>query len=432
MLTRFRRADQAGFTMIEVLLALTLFGLLAGTVAATLGSILSKARNNQDRTIAANVATRLIDRLHAIPAGQLPDGQMVPQTVRSAGNVFTATITTSLVGEGASLSDSACDSGGALSARRISVVVTWVDMGSIRPVRSDTLRQLTVGEVDPTKGVAAVKVVDRNAKPAANQVVTLNPGNLQFTTGDDGCAVFSKLTPGSYTVSLATAGYVDQGGLATPARGITVAAGAVTKDPGFVYDRAASLALSYFLPVGDSATSYPPLPSTGVTLGNAAFTGNSRSYPVCTATTAYCAALGGAGIVTGLFPSPQGYLPWAGACADASSATSPASVVLNAGQMGTASVPLARVEVFVVDKNNPVADAVQITHGADGGCPVGSSGSLTSGPTSNRIAVGLPSGTWTFTYSTAGNKGKSQTITATKVLIASPTAPLTTVTLFVP
>jgi len=206
----------------------------------------------------------------------------------------------------------------------------------------------------------------------------------------------------------------------------------VRKTKGFVYDGAASLALSYFLPVGDSATSYPPLPSTGITLGNAAFTGNSRSYPVCTASP-YCAALGGAGWVMGLFPSPQGYLPWAGACADASSATSPASVVLTPGQMGTASVPLARVEVFVVDKNNPVADAVQITHAADGGCPAGSSGSLTSGPTSNRIAVGLPSGTWTFTYSTpVGSKGKSQTITATKVLIASSTAPSTTVTLLVP
>lgn len=394
-----RRDD--GFTLIEVVIALTLFGLLAGTVSLAFGAVLKQTQHNQNRVIAANIGQRVIDRIQALKSSDIPLGKQPAQQFTSGGQLFSVVVATSLVPEGAAGAVSACDGTGALSATRVSVEITWPGMGSARPVRTDTIRAQTVQEQDPTLGTVTVKVVDRNAAPAPNHVVTLNPGARTFTTGSDGCAVFPSLVPGPYTASLSTAGHVDRTGTAAPARPITAVAGATTKDPGFSYDRAASLSATWTVQAPQTLTSFPLLSGTGVGLGNSAFTAGVRSYPTCGVSTP-CATLTAGGVgVAGLFPSTEGYRPWSGACTDAKPLSLPAAVVLGPGANAAVNLPVAPV-VLTLNTSAGAAlngGTVKITHATDSACaPVSTSMTAPSG--SNKVQLSLPGGTFAFQVNT--------------------------------
>lgn len=415
MLERMRRTGpDGGFSMVEVVVALVIFGVLAGTVSVTLGTVLRKTRDQQSRALAANLATRVIDRLHAIPATQLPDGPQPAQTFTSDGRKFSLMTTTALVSEGASATTSACDSVGTLSARRISVVVTWTSMGSTQPVRQDTLRRLNVAELDLTKGTITTKVVDRSGAPASNHLVTLTPGGQSYTTDASGCAVFPGVAAGAYAVTLGTSGFVDPTGTAAPARSVTATAGTVTRDGGFRYDRAASLALTWTIVAGDTAASYPVPNGVGALLGHSAYTatGSVRSFPSCPASPG-CSTPGAGAFIAGLFPSTEGYRPWAGACSDAKTSTSPSPAVLLPAAAGAAVVPVARVTIAVDKRNNPTYVPVTITHVSDSGCP---GGFTTTVPTlvngsQGKAVVGLPGGTWTFSLAGFSDPRSTNTLT---------------------
>lgn len=387
-----KRGDD-GFSMVEVVVALMIFGLLAGTVASALGHLLQKTKDDQSRALAANLATRVIDRLHAVPAGQLPNGVQVPQTFTSDGHQFTVQTATEPVAEGAGAATSACESVGALSARRISAVVTWSGMGSTKPVRSDTLRRLSVSELEPTRGVITTKIVDRDGLPLAGQIVRLTPGTLTYTTGVNGCAVFSGLTPGSYAVTLGTPGFVDPSGSPTPTRAVTASAGLVTRDTGFSYDRAARLAVTW-----PTTSAYPVPAGTGVLLGHSAYSasGTIRSHPSCPATPRCASSTGSGVVVEGLFPSLEGYRTWLGACADARSSTSPAAVVLQPGTTTTTAVPV-QVDIQVTRKRRTVYPvSVVVVHDSDAGCPDGSSVIVPISPADGSGSLALPAGRWSF------------------------------------
>lgn len=397
MLQRLRRGDDDGFTLIEVVVALTLFGLLAGTVSLAFGAVLKQTKANQNRTIAANIAQRVIDRVHALEFSDIVLGKQPAQQFRSGGLLFSVVTTTSLVPEGSGGAVSPCDAAGALSATRVGVEVTWAGMGSARPVRSDTVRAQTVQDQDPGKGIITVKVVDRDSQPAPDHVVTLNPGARTFTTGSDGCAVFPLLVPGAYSAALSTPGYVDKVGTAAPVRSVTAVAGTTTKDPGFSYDRAATLATTWTVQAPSSLASFPLLAATGVGLGNSAFLTGVRGYRTCGAVTP-CATVTAAGVSVGeLFPSVEGYRTWSGACTDAKPAALPPALVLGPAANGTLNVPVAPV-VLTLRTSTGLAlngGTVKITHAADSSCATVAA-SMTAPAGSNVVQLSLPGGTFSF------------------------------------
>lgn len=423
MLERLRppgRPADAGFSMAEVVVALMLFGILAGTVSVSLASLLRTTRDDQSRALAASMANRVIDRLHAVPASQLPQGQQPPQTFRSDGRTFSLVTTTELVSEGGgSAASSACDASGSLSARRISVVVTWSGMGAARPVRSDTLRRLSVAELDMTRGTVTTRIVDRSGSPLAGHTVTLTPGPVTYTTGAAGCAVFSGLAPGNYAVALGTTGFVDPTGDPAPTRSVTAVAGTTTRDPGFSYDRAATLAATWAIAAGDTAASYPVPLGVGLLLGHSAYTtsGSVRSFPSCPASPSCSTPVTDGAAVTGLFPSAEGYRPWVGACADATTGSTPAPLVLGAG--ATVSTTPAPVRVRITTTPKSAATSVTVTHAADAGCPDGLSAVVVGSTSTGTAQVGLPAGTWTF------NAGSL----APKTVLLSPSTSVRSVTL---
>jgi prepilin-type N-terminal cleavage/methylation domain-containing protein len=415
VLQRMRTTSDEGFTLIEVVVALALFGLLAGTVSVALTSVLKLTRNTQQRTVAANVAQRVIDRLHAINFRDLPLGVQPAEQVRVGGNEFTVAIATTLVPEAPGATTSPCDGSGALSSRRLSVEVTWGGMGSTRPVRSETVRRALVADADPTLGTITVKVVDRNNAPLAGQALTLAPGGRSFTTASDGCAVFPGLAPGPYTAGLSTPGWVDTTGTASPTRPVTAVAGTVTKDPGFTYDQASSLTITLAPAAPQSVADYPPLTGTTASLGNSGFTGGSRSYPLCGATPCATAVSATAYGVGGLFPASEGYRPWSGTCTDARPSSLPSATVLAPGGSAAVTALLAPVDITLQTNTGAALNGGQVlvTHASDAACAAVST-TLTAPANSNVVQVGMPGGTFSFRV------GTGATVTPTLVPGSAP------------
>lgn len=406
---RLHRHDDEGLTLVEVVVALTLFGVLLSTVSVALTSMLTKVRSNQNRTVAANLAQRVIDRLHAVPAAQLPEGAMPTQTFRNGGDVFTVNASATTVTDGASgvTTTSECEGSGALNAKRLTVVVTWAGMGSTRPVRTDTLRQLTTGELDLAKGGVSIRVVDRAGQPVGGQRVTLSPGNQPDDTDPFGCASFTGLTAGSYTLTVTqvtapgSQARVDWSGSTSPTRTVTVIGGAQTRLEDIAFDRQAQVRLTW-----PTDSRYPMLlggtVQAGAGLGSSAFVGGDRSYPPCgTAPSAPCAtSTSTSATIGGLFPFSTGYQYWAGWCSDARPTSSVPTATVTPNATSTVAAPVALIQVQTVDnKNAPTSSPDDITIRNNAGCYSAVTG-RTSGGT-GQLWLSLPAGTWTFTSASA-------------------------------
>ena len=120
---------------------------------------------------------------------------------------------------------------------RVRVVVTWPAMDGVEPVTSDTTMAPPVGAYSANSGHIAVKVLDGTAAGEFGTTVQISGPTTESTpTNDDGCAFFAFLTPGTYTVSLNSVGYVNRQGVQNPSQSVGVTAGKVSSVQ-FDYDQ---------------------------------------------------------------------------------------------------------------------------------------------------------------------------------------------------
>lgn len=424
VMARWRRlrpspgAADRGLTLVEMIVALTVFALTSTAVLAMLLSSLRTTRSNRSRVAAANLAAREIE----IVRGQFASPSLGPKTVDlgqvidpnplPGGTVgqplvvdrtpYTVTRIAEWQSQGAT--SSPCDGGasGQLAYLHVTITVTWPQMNGVKPVTSSTLLTPPLGTYDAGSGHVKVKVTDALGAPEANQRVSLTPGGAQVT-GSDGCAFFAFLAPGTYTASLNTTGYVDPSWSPTPSLTVTVTANQVTPAT-FAYAPAATLNLSPAI-----ATGYPAPATLPFTVYNTALlsTTHTKAIPA--------GATGTATITT--WPYPDGLTAWAGSCADAdpkaSGGTRQDPLPTDPGTTASGTVPTAPVDVVVTTNRGAVVTngTVVAVHATDSGCagpvsdPVdgGTVGSALTLPTrtdSHGVThVSLPYGTWTIKVS---------------------------------
>jgi prepilin-type N-terminal cleavage/methylation domain-containing protein len=398
--TARRRADE-GFGLVEMLVSMTILALVMLTMAGQLGAVLKVARNNRNRSVAANLAGREMDIVRNLDFPTL--SAQIGQTVSTATvDAFDYTVTRTLELISQTSTSGACDGGSGNSPAfvRVSIAVTWKGMGSISPVRTQTVITPPVGSYDPTTGHIGVKLLDRNAQPLSGQTVTLSgAGSGTETTTNDGCAFFAYRAAGTYAVALSSAGYVDSQGTAGPSSPAVVTSGQTT-NVAFDYDQAATI----------TATLAPPSSAYTLPTGVAVSLANGRLLPEGVKE---IAGTGTTRSLTNLFPFTDGYEHFAGECADAdpeglNTSVSPATAFYPGAQraaavavtpLGTASVtiPLVGVDVTVRDTSGAVQSGAIVTpyHRADSGCTALSLGTVTAD--ANGVAhIALPYGSWAF------------------------------------
>ncbi|MFZ4585736.1 MAG: type IV pilus modification PilV family protein [Acidimicrobiia bacterium] len=389
--------DEAGFSLLELIVAMTVFAIFSTGVYGMINSGITLARNDKNRSIAANLASQEMDKVRAADFTTLPVG-LVSSTQSVDGALYTVQRESEWVARNTTTSP--CDSAGATpSYLRVSVKVSWSAMGGVDPVESNTVVRPPVGAYDPNAGHIAVKILDRDAAPSVAQPVrVVGTGvNAVISTTSDGCAFFGYLNPGTYTVSLSTAGYVDRQGASNPSQSVGVFSGQVSS-VGFDYDESASLAVSITAPDGGIIPSSLP-----VTIANTAFLPSG---------TRLFSGSGSTRTISGLFPSAAGYDLWTGDCARSdpegvdsvgntgaywSGAQRSFEATTTPGDPSTLAILVPTVRVAVLRAGQPVAGiTVRATNPSDSQCVTGNTYSF--GPTAadGTVNVALPFGQWTI------------------------------------
>jgi prepilin-type N-terminal cleavage/methylation domain-containing protein len=398
--SRVRRGER-GFTLIELMVALTVFVILLAGSAIVFSGIMKVTGQNRYRSVAANLASQEMDTVRALaitsftslPLGRVTTTQTVDQ-VR-----YTIDRDAEWVTQNATVG--ACDGSGGSQLAYLSetVTVSWPNMQGVLPVTSTTILTPSVGTYDPNTGHIAVKIVDRNAAPQDLIPVTVTgpSGTKVAVTSPDGCAFFAYLLPGSYTVSLSTALFVDGQGVPNPTQTATVSIGVIASVQ-FDYDLASTLSLTL---AGDSGGTFPA--TVPVTLGNTSLL--PLGYKVYTGS-------GSLRLITNLFPYLSGFEAWVGDCADADpegkdgtgnafyptgQRAAPLQTTPGLTTIGTAALRTVTVHVQRSSGVSLVGVSVTVHHDADNGCAAGNDYALvgvTNG--SGNLTAALPYGRWQF------------------------------------
>jgi len=388
---RERRAE--GFTLIEVLVSMAILGIFLGAVLSLLVASTGLARGNAQRTMAANLLTSQIEAVRAMPTLSIPDGRQVTTTVAS-GTTYTITQDSSLIS-----SDATTCSGlqTTFSYKLVSVRITWPGMGSIRPVRGDTLKALGVGSdgVNMNSGLLAVSVAGASGRPTSGVDVTLSPGGAILSTDENGCALFADLAPGTYTATMSTPGYAGTTNTQSVSLSDLTVVGGQVQRATVTYD------LARTIQVETDAPSTAIIPA-GLPLRIGDTYVPDTTLPSCSAQPGFAACSSGLpGQLSGLFPAV--YQVKLGACAETSPSQASVDLTPATPPATPVTVPVGVVQVMVKAQGAPIDATVTATHAPASGCPGGETYILAvTGGTGSFV---LPYGTWTLsTTDTAAPK----------------------------
>ena len=387
---------ESGFSLIELVVSITIFSLLVGTLVALIATGLRVARNNKDRSVGAHLASQEMDSIRQQPFSRISIGQANHNVTV---NTVSYKVKTDADWVANSSTSNSCDStGSAPRVLRVTVEVTWPDMRGTDPVQTSTEISPPVGSYDPDNGHIAVRVRDRNATALGGIPVRVTGSGVdatQTTTDTAGCAFFGFLPPASYAVTLGTTGWVDRQSNAVPSQTVAVSAGNITS-VAFDYDEAATITATLAGARGGVPASAVPL-----TLANTGLLpAGSKSFP-------------GTGVVrtlTSLFPYSDGYTAWAGGCEDADpegadgtgtrywpGAQRENAISVDPGGTVTATLTMSTANVQFERDSGSGSVTIVAVHAADTVCGAGETLTLTafSGTSGNQL-VALPFGTWTL------------------------------------
>jgi prepilin-type N-terminal cleavage/methylation domain-containing protein len=423
-----RPGRQDGYSLIELLVAITVFALVFAAVTIGIGRALELGRGNRNRSAGAYLATRQLEEVRSTPFDSVALGRTTcAYTSPSPCSVPAPyTITQDVVWTGPGNTTASCNvpTSGALAYKRVTVTVTWPDMGGVAPVRSQTLLTPPSGSYDPNEGHILVEVFDRNAGPAGGLTVALTgPETATQPTTAEGCAFFAYLEPGDYDVTLNTSGRVDGQGGQPAVQTVAVLAGQVSNLQ-FDYDRAATLRVGLTAPANAQIPTGIPL-----TVANTRLTVGTLSYPESAAT-----GFGVTRTITPLFPYLDGYQVWTGSCADAdpsahTGGSRSTALASNPGATtnGTAVLDAVDVTVRWLSTGGALVPgaAVGASHAAGTGCTSGQALTTTARTGSNgQLRLALPYGTWTIqgsiTVAPFGTRTGTATVTVDPVSTAVP------------
>jgi prepilin-type N-terminal cleavage/methylation domain-containing protein len=252
-----RPVRQDGYSVVELMVAVTIFALVFAAVSLGIGRALELNRSNRNRSAGAYLAARQLEEVRSTATGDF-EAVALGRTVQLSG-VYTITqdVTWTSPGSTSTSCNVPTGSGAALAYKRVTVTVTWTDMGGVQPVVSQTLLTPPGGIYDPNDGHVLVQVFDRDAAPLAGQTITLSgPESASQPTTAEGCVFFAYLDPGSYTVTLNTTGHVGRQGDQPATQNVAVVATQISTLR-FDYDRAATLRITLTRPTAPPTAAIP-------------------------------------------------------------------------------------------------------------------------------------------------------------------------------
>ncbi|MFT3798736.1 carboxypeptidase regulatory-like domain-containing protein [Microbacterium sp.] len=442
-------SDDAGFTLIEVVVAMIVFAIISTGFLFVLTSSLATTRDTRARVVAANLASQQIDLIRA--AGDVFAVESDDFTTTLNGDTFRVVVRWNWhTSTGASASCEAGAAVGALEYKQVTVDVSWeTARNGTQHVMSDTLFTPTTKINDQSLGTVLVGVTDSAGEPVSGATVSLSPaGVAAVTTDSEGCAYLLKVPVNDYTVSVSKSGYIGVNQLTAPTATVSVVAGSSSR-VSFSYDAAATYNITYAGNYTGSKVLPTNLTTTFLsTYGTSAVTDTAATNPKSITrfpfSSGYNILAGGfadtpdVAATSCLAPDPG---HWA-AGTDAAGASRlagerPGAVGVAAGASDVASVPMGVVQVTGLPSSaKKYVTAVYVGGGAgDPGCTLTTAPKYTFGElakTTTSTTIALPYGTYKLYYGTSSGATTTQLtsgITAAASAIVSGTGTNTVVVL---
>lgn len=269
---RAARDAEEGFSVIEVMVAMTVFAMIAAGVAAGIVSTMYLTQDNRSREAALQLANQALDAARSTKDVFTLDDDTSPAHVGDQD--YTVRQTTNWINSDGS--DNSCGAGsGVLASKRVSITVSWTSGTSPRQknVVLDTLVSPSSAVSSATSSTIVVGV--RTATGAANPgvAVSITPTGdgakglpkPPSVTDANGCSYAVGVTPGTYTVTITKAANIDPTGDASPDATVKTVAGGVGNQT-FAFDRAVTVTTGGPLNLKDGVSAKLPaaLPMTYV------------------------------------------------------------------------------------------------------------------------------------------------------------------------
>ena len=212
--TRRRALSQRGFTLIEVMISALLVTLIAGAVAGALIGNTDFSADQHRRSEAQDLAQQDQERLKGLSSEQL-DNLNQTYTATLDNSKFTINSKAWYLN---GTSGQACTSQAGANATYFKTIstVTWTNAstGAIQTLATD---ESVISP--PAGGGILTEVHDQTTQPLPGVAVAASGSGLPSyagTTDSNGCAIFSAIESGTYTVTETDIGYVDPNGNASP------------------------------------------------------------------------------------------------------------------------------------------------------------------------------------------------------------------------
>jgi prepilin-type N-terminal cleavage/methylation domain-containing protein len=420
-------ADESGFSIIEVMVAMMVFAILAVGIAGSLTSGLVLTNSSRAREVAINLASQDVDqmRMRALgtPAGVFDvtsTASPVTFTVGGASYSLTRTVNwvTTTGGSGA------CGTGsGTLAYKSVVDTVSWRQHSNVMSTSMTTLVAPISNINTDTAGTIIVAVIGASGAAESGLTISITPNSggggatlaqQPSDTDSDGCSFGLNAQPGTYTVKATETGGIDYQQHAPASNtNVVVTAGQNTM-VNFTYDQAGKFALGY--PSGAVQPTNMPLTFINAVGGASQFASSPTSvlafpytdgYQIVAGTYVYAA---GGGSSTCIDTNPQTW-PTDG---DTGAAAPDVSLTTMQAQPGAVSVPSTLSVPMGVLRIGGLSTSKYVTAvstgGPDGTPDPGCSAVQTltfARSTGSSQTIALPFGTWTI-YS-GGSPGAKST-----------------------
>ena len=385
-------AGEAGFSLLEVVIALAVLLLVLGPVSSLVSTALTTSGNSRQEEVATDIASSELDTTVDTPVVSLlsKTGFTSLGTVNEGPVTYTAELDVQ--------AGTACDAPQAGEPNELALQV-WVTWAKVSPsaswwgpstatnkiVSESTYAPVPASALNSSDGSILLTVTNPSGAGMGDLTVTATLGNTTKTTTTSslGCAFFANLAPGTWIISTSVPGDVDTGENSSSSESVAVTAGSSSTAQPIELSPPATVNSSY----ADSEVSgysgwVTPTFSSAMPLSfyNPSLTENNALGDATTPDP--YAALPPASVFP--FSTTPSYNVVSGDCGPDSdpdgSSTDGVAVNLTAGSSTTANFTLPGIEV-VATLNGTAEDGATITAtpsttsgGTDSRCPTPSGG----------------------------------------------------------
>ncbi|WIB60015.1 prepilin-type N-terminal cleavage/methylation domain-containing protein [Curtobacterium sp. MCLR17_007] len=421
MITTIARRLQAardaedGFSIIEVMVAMTIFAMFAAGVAMGIASTLFLTQDNRSREAALNLANQALDAARSTKDVFTLDDDLSTQSVGAQS--YTIKRTTNWINSDGT--DNSCGAGsGVLAYKRVAITVTWSSGASPKQksVVLDSLVSPSAAVSSATASTIVVGVTTANGGPNEGVSVSITPRSGGATslpaqpaaTDGNGCSYALGVTPGTYRITITKSGNVDPDGASAPYFDVTTSSGGIGNKT-FTYDQGISVSVGAPLNANGKAAKFPTGLTTSFRNGSTVKTTTSTSATLFPYTDGWT-VLGGA-----YSPTCTDVDPSAWTTSSANLVTSPFVFTDSNTALGTpgfnptsTSAAVARAPMGIVDVKLGGLDTVLFATvkntsaaGGDPGCSPSTTYTFTGLNSASPTTIALPYGSWTLRGSTS-------------------------------